>query len=87
MKFATSPGFSSNDEFVEYLRDGFDMLYDEGAESPKMMSIGLHARVVGRPSRALAVERFLDHVCAHDDVWVCTRRQIADHWYREHPPV
>jgi len=86
MKFTVTPGFASNDDFLGYLRDGFDMLYAEGGDAPRMMSVGLHCRVVGRPSRAMALARFLDHVCSFDDVWVCTRRQIAEHWYREHPP-
>jgi putative urate catabolism protein len=85
MKYTTTPGFTSNEDFLAYLKDGFDMLYQEGGDSPKMMSIGLHNRVVGRPSRALAVARFLDYVCARPDVWICTRREIAEHWYREHP--
>lgn len=88
MKFTTSPGFVSGDDFLGYLQDGFDMLYEEGAERPKMMSIGLHARVMGRPSRAMAVSRFLDYVCSHDDVWVCRRSDIARHWCDHHaPPV
>jgi putative urate catabolism protein len=80
MKFTTNPGMTSNEEFTQYLVDGFDMLYAEGADRPRMMSIGLHCRVVGRPSRALALARFLDHVCSFDDVWVCTRADLARHW-------
>lgn len=87
MKFTVSPGFTSNDDFLGYLKDGFDMLHAEGADSPKMMTVGLHCRVAGRPSRALALTRFLDYVGSFDDVWTCTRHQIADHWCREHPPT
>ena len=86
MKFAVSPGFASNDGFTKYLVDGFDMLYAEGAETPRMLSVGLHCRVVGRPSRATALKRFLDHVASHDDTWVCTREQIAQHWVDNHGP-
>jgi putative urate catabolism protein len=86
MKFTTNPGMTSNEEFTQYLVDGFDMLYAEGAEKPRMMSVGLHGRVVGRPSRALALARFLDHVCSFDDVWVCTRAQIAAHWTASQGP-
>ena len=88
MRFATPQGFNSGDQFFAYLRDTFDMLYAEGqAGAPKMMSIGLHCRLVGRPGRALALKRFLDHMAAHPDVWVATREQIADHWAATHPPL
>jgi putative urate catabolism protein len=86
MKFTTSPGFVSGGDFLSYLCDGFDMLYAEGADQPKMMSIGLHARVMGRPSRAMAVARFLDYVCSKDDVWLCRRSDIARHWIAHHAP-
>ncbi|HYE01577.1 MAG TPA: allantoinase PuuE [Alphaproteobacteria bacterium] len=85
MRFATSQGFNSGDQFFAYLRDSFDALYAEGAESPKMMSVGLHCRLVGRPGRIMALERFLDHVQKHDRVWICRRVDIARHWMQEHP--
>ncbi|MFP4125476.1 MAG: allantoinase PuuE [Alphaproteobacteria bacterium] len=86
MRFATAQGFNSGDQFFAYLRDAFDQLYDEGAEQPRMMSVGLHCRLVGRPGRARALARFLDHVLAHDRVWVCRRQDIALHWHEHHPP-
>lgn len=86
MRFATPQGFNSGDQFFAYLRDSFDLLIEEGrAGQPKMMSIGLHCRLVGRPGRALALARFLDHVASHKDAWVCSRGQIADHWRTHHP--
>ena len=87
MRFAIQAGFTSGDQFESYLRDSFDMLYAEGcAGSPKMMSIGLHCRIMGRPGRAMALRRVLDHITQHEDVWFATRAQIAQHWAREHPP-
>ena len=85
MRFATAQGFNSGDQFFAYLRDAFDTLYAEGAEGPRMMSVGLHCRLVGRPGRAAALARFLDHVSARDDVWVCRRLDIARHWHEHHP--
>ena len=86
MRFATPQGFNSGDQFYTYLKDSFDMLYHEGrAGTPKMMSVGLHCRLVGRPGRALSLARFLDYVAQHDAVWVATRLQIARHWQKEHP--
>ncbi len=86
MRFATPQGFNSGDQFFAYLRDSFDLLLEEGRSgAPKMMSIGLHCRLVGRPGRALALSRFLDHVTSHKDAWVCTRGEIADHWRKQHP--
>lgn len=85
MKFGTHQGFNSGDQFFAYLRDAFDVLYAEGARSPKMMSVGLHCRIVGRPGRAAALARFLDHVQKHNDVWVCRRIDIARHWIEHHP--
>ncbi len=81
MRFVNPQGFGGGDEFYAYLKDSFDVLYAEGATSPKMMSIGLHCRVVGRPGRAAALMRFLDYVQKHDRVWVPTRLQIAEHWH------
>ncbi len=85
MRFATPQGFNSGDQFFAYLRDTFDMLRAEGATAPKMMSVGLHCRLAGRPGRSAALARFLDYVAGHDDVWVCRRLDIARHWRREHP--
>ncbi|MEQ9240429.1 allantoinase PuuE [Roseovarius indicus] len=87
MRFATPQGFNSGDQFFAYLRDSFDALYAEGeAGAPKMLSIGLHCRLIGRPGRVMALQRFLDHVEAHDDVWVARRIDIARHWAATHPP-
>ncbi|MEM7612120.1 MAG: allantoinase PuuE [Pseudomonadota bacterium] len=85
MRFATSQGFNSGDQFFTYLKDSFDCLYSEGASTPKMMSVGLHCRLAGKPGRAEALARFLDYVRQHNDVWVCRRIDIAEHWRREHP--
>lgn len=87
MRFATPQGFNSGDQFFAYLKDSFDLLYAEGETAPKMMSIGLHCRLVGRPGRAAALARFLDYVRSHDKVWVATRRDIARHWVKTHPPA
>ena len=87
MRFATPQGFNSGDQFFAYLKDSFDTLYAEGAEAPKMLSIGLHCRLVGRPGRAAALARFLDYVRAHERVWVARRVDIARHWVRSHPPA
>lgn len=86
MKFSVPPGFTSPSGYFEYMRDAFDVLYREGATSPKMLSVGLHCRLAGRPGRAAALERFLDHVLAHERVWLCKRVDIARHWIAEHPP-
>jgi len=85
MRFATPQGFNSGEQFFQYLKDSFDTLYAEGATSPKMMSVGLHCRLVGRPGRIASLKRFLDYVKQHDDVWLCTREQIANHWIENHP--
>lgn len=87
MRFATPQGFNTADHFFTYLRDSFDVLYAEGAERPKMMSIGMHCRLLGRPGRIRALQRFLDHVQAHDRVWVCRRVDIARHWRTTFPPA
>ncbi len=81
MRFAMPQGFNSGDQFFAYLRDCFDLLYQEGEQAPKMMSVGLHCRLVGRPGRAMALARFLDHVRSKDAVWVCRRIDIARHWH------
>jgi OHCU decarboxylase len=86
MRFGTPQGFNSGDQFFAYLRDSFDTLYAEGeADSPKMLSIGLHCRLAGRPGRAAALARFLDHARGHDRVWFATRLDIARHWAERHP--
>ncbi len=87
MRFATNQGFNSGDQFFAYLRDAFDVLYAEGEMAPKMMSVGLHCRLVGRPGRAAALARFLDYVQGHESVWLCRRIDIARHWHSCHPPA
>ena len=82
MRFASPQGFNTADHFFSYLRD---VLYAEGAEVPKMLSIGLHCRLIGRPGRFIALQRFLDHIEAHDRVWVSRRVDIAQHWVKHHP--
>lgn len=87
MRFAIQAGFTNGDQFESYLRDSFDMLYAEGeACTPKMLSIGLHCRLAGRPGRAMALKRALDYMQSHDGVWFATRAEIADHWASKHPP-
>ena len=85
MRFGTYQGFNAGDQFYTYLKDTFDMLYQEGASAPKMMSIGLHCRLAGRPGRAAALARFLDYVSDHDQVWVTRRIDIAQHWQQHFP--
>jgi len=85
-KFSNPAGFGSGNDFFAYLKDTFDVLYREGAVRPKMMSVGLHMRLAGRPGRAAALARFLDYVGEHDRVWVCRRLDIARHWYEHHQP-
>ena len=81
MRFATAQGFNAGQQFFDYLKDTFDVLYAEGS---RMMSIGLHCRLAGRPGRAAAVVRFLDYVLRHDGVWIATRLEIARHWRARH---
>ena len=85
MRFATQQGFNSGEQFFQYLKDAFDVLYAEGERAPKMLSIGLHCRLAGRPARAAALARFLDHVQKHERVWICRRVDIARHWIAQHP--
>jgi peptidoglycan/xylan/chitin deacetylase (PgdA/CDA1 family) len=85
MRFSLPQGFSQSDDCFTYWRDSFDTLYAEGAEKPKMLSIGLHCRLIGRPGRMVALQKFLDHIAKHDRVWVCRRIDIAQHWKRVHP--
>ena len=86
MRFATAAGFNSGTQFYDYLKDAFDVLYAEGSESPKMLSVGLHCRLAGRPGRTAALERFVQYVTDHDEVWVTRRIDIAHHWRETHPP-
>lgn len=87
MRFATAQGFNTGRQFCDYLRDTFDELYREGADRPKMMSVGLHCRLAGRPGRTAALREFLDHVIEHDNVWIARRLDIARHWRQTHPAV
>jgi putative urate catabolism protein len=85
MRFATAQGFNCGDQFFSYMKDTFDCLYDEGDGAPKMMSIGLHCRLAGRPGRATAVARFLDYILEKDRVWLTRRIDIANHWRKNFP--
>ena len=85
MRFAAAQGFNSGDQFFVYLKDSFDVLYREGADKPRMMSVGLHCRLAGRPGRAAALERFLDYAAERESVWICRRVEIARHWHTYHP--
>jgi peptidoglycan/xylan/chitin deacetylase (PgdA/CDA1 family) len=79
--------FATGDDFFKFCRDAFDLLYREGRTSPKMMTVGLHLRQIGHPARASGLERFLDHVARHSDVWICRREEIAQHWIVTHPSL
>ena len=85
MRFATPQGFNSGEQFFTYLKDAFDVLYEEGQDAPKMLSIGLHNRIIGRPARFAALKRFVEYVQSHEQVWCCTREQIAQHWAEHFP--
>ena len=85
MRFASPQGFNSGDQFFTYLKDSFDTLYEEGEHTPKMMSVGLHCRLAGRPGRFAALKRFVDYARGHDDVWFARRIDIARHWREHHP--
>ena len=87
MRFATAQGFHTGEQFFTYLKDAFDVLYAEGATTPKLLNIGLHCRIVGRPARLRGLHLFLDHVAKHDRVWVCRRADVARHWHEHHRPV
>jgi putative urate catabolism protein len=87
MRFATPQGFHTGEQFLTYCRDAFDQLHLEGAEAPKMLSIGLHCRIIGRPARFGALRALVDHIAAHDDVWITTRAAIARHWIAVLPPA
>jgi len=84
-RFNENSGFSTGDDFARYMCDCFDVMYAEGAISPKLMSLALHDRLIGRPGRITGLMRFLDHVARHEDVWICTSAEIAAHWRSEHP--
>ncbi len=85
MRFGSFQGFNAGDQFFNYLKDSFDTLYGEGAETPRMLSVGLHCRIVGRPGRLASLKRFLDYAMSHDDVWFCRRIDIARHWRERFP--
>ena len=85
MRFSLPQGFAQAEDFFIYLRDSFDALYAEGADSPKMMSVGMHCRLLGRPGRIVALQKFMNHIERHDRVWVCRRIDVAQHWQRVHP--
>jgi allantoinase len=84
MKFATTQGFNTGDHFFTYLKDSFDALYEEGKTNPKMMSVGLHCRIIGKPGRIQSLKKFLDYVLKHEDVWLCKRIDIAKHWIKNY---
>ena len=85
MRFATNQGFNSGDQFYTYLKDSFDTLYEEGKANPKMMSVGLHCRLIGRPGRIQSLKKFLDYALKFKDVWICKRIDIAKHWIKNYP--
>ena len=85
MRFSTNQGFNSGDQFYTYLKDSFDVLYEEGKTAPKMMSVGLHCRLIGRPGRFQSLKKFIDYVLKFDDVWICKRIDIAKHWIKNYP--
>ena len=84
MRFATNQGFNTGDHFFNYLKDSFDSLYEEGKTNPKMMSVGLHCRLIGRPGRIQSLKRFLDYVLKFKDIWICKRIDIANHWIKNY---
>ena len=86
MKFSSPGGFNSGEQFYQYLKDAFDVLYTEGETAPKMLSIGMHCRILGRPGRFKALQKFLESIQTHDQVWICRRGDIAEHWYNHHAP-
>ena len=85
MRFATNQGFNTGDHFFNYLKDSFDCLYNEGENhNPKMMSVGLHCRIIGRPGRMQSLIKFLDYIQNFNDIWICQRKEIANHWYKNY---
>ena len=87
MRFATNQGFNSGEQFYTYLKDSFDALYEEGKTNPKMMSVGLHCRLIGRPGRIQSLKKFLDYVLKHKDIWICKRIDIAKHWIKNYSDI
>tara|TARA_Y100000768_G_scaffold93643_1_gene67723 strand:- start:523 stop:1428 length:906 start_codon:yes stop_codon:yes gene_type:complete len=85
MRFSTNQGFNTGDDFFSYLKDSFDALYEEGKEYPKMMSVGLHCRIIGRPGRIQSLKKFLNYVSKYKKVWFCRRIDIAKHWIKNYP--
>lgn len=85
MRFSTNQGFNTAEHFYTYLKDAFDVLYQEGKTHPKMLSIGLHCRLIGRPARLAGLQRFIEYIQQFEQVWCCTREQIAQHWLSEFP--
>ena len=84
MRFATNQGFNTGDHFYSYLKDSFDALYEEGRTNPKMMSVGLHCRIIGKPGRIQSLKKFLDYIQKHEDIWICKRVDIAKHWIKNY---
>jgi allantoinase len=84
MRFVTNQGFNTGDHFFTYLKDSFDTLYEEGKTSPKMMSVGLHCRIIGKPGRIQSLKKFLDYILKHEDVWLCKRIEVAKHWIKNY---
>jgi len=84
MRFATNQGFNTGDHFYSYLKDSFDALYEEGRTNPKMMSVGLHCRIIGKPGRIQSLKKFLDYILKHQDIWICKRVDIAKHWIKNY---
>ena len=84
MRFATNQGFNSGEQFFNYLKDSFAALYEEGTPSPKMMSVGLHCRLIGRPGRIQSLKKFLNYITKFKDIWICKRVDIAKHWIKNY---
>ncbi|MDA8831999.1 allantoinase PuuE [Candidatus Pelagibacter bacterium] len=84
MRFATNQGFNTGDHFYSYLKDSFDALYEEGRTNPKMMSVGLHCRIIGKPGRIQSLKKFLDYILKYEDIWICKRVDIAKHWIKNY---
>tara|TARA_B110000977_G_scaffold6520_1_gene9105 strand:- start:738 stop:1637 length:900 start_codon:yes stop_codon:yes gene_type:complete len=84
MRFTTNQGFNTGDHFYSYLKDSFDALYEEGRTNPKMMSVGLHCRIIGKPGRIQSLKKFLDYILKHEDIWICKRVDIAKHWIKNY---
>jgi len=87
MRFATNQGFNTGEHFFTYLKDSFDALYEEGKNNPKMMSVGLHCRLIGRPGRIQSLKKFLDYILSHKDIWICKRIDIANHWIKNYSNI